>query len=546
MPPQNVENSDKSYTLKEINNKMPSTIPSNRSSEQLVNSTTSEEPSEENVYTDVTLRDIKCRDWIIMFILCFVNLINYMDRFTLAGILEDIKEYFEIRDDYAGLLQTSFILSYMFFAPLFGFLGDRYSRKWIMAFGVAMWSITTLLGSFMTDFVWFIVFRALVGIGEASYSTIAPTIISDLFVKDVRSKMLAFFYFAIPVGSGLGYIIGAQTAHLMGSWQWSLRVTPALGLLAVLLIVFVIKDPVRGQSENSDMVVTPWKEDLQELCKNKSFMLSTAGFTCVAFVAGALAWWGPNIIYLGIRLQPGMIDVKESDVAFTFGVISMISGLMGVPCGSFLAQRLRSKYERVDPYVCAFGLMVSAPLIYLALIVVSKSTVACYILVFFGEFFLNMNWSIVTDIMLYVVLPTRRATAAGFQLLVSHALGDAGSPYLIGVISEALKIALSGWGKSAIQPFDEVIETTTALSVTTPEPPDYDKMWIQFRALQYSIFTTCFVEVLGGFFFLATAIFIVKDRKKIDDTIKDTLSKKQVEEFPPEAVVSRYTRNGFE
>ncbi|XP_071051757.1 protein spinster isoform X4 [Onthophagus taurus] len=469
-----------------------------------------------------------------------------MDRFVLAGILEDIKEYFEIRDDYAGLLQTSFILSYMFFAPLFGFLGDRYSRKWIMAFGVAMWSITTLLGSFMTDFVWFIVFRALVGIGEASYSTIAPTIISDLFVKDVRSKMLAFFYFAIPVGSGLGYIIGAQTAHLMGSWQWSLRVTPALGLLAVLLIVFVIKDPVRGQSENSDMVVTPWKEDLQELCKNKSFMLSTAGFTCVAFVAGALAWWGPNIIYLGIRLQPGMIDVKESDVAFTFGVISMISGLMGVPCGSFLAQRLRSKYERVDPYVCAFGLMVSAPLIYLALIVVSKSTVACYILVFFGEFFLNMNWSIVTDIMLYVVLPTRRATAAGFQLLVSHALGDAGSPYLIGVISEALKIALSGWGKSAIQPFDEVIETTTALSVTTPEPPDYDKMWIQFRALQYSIFTTCFVEVLGGFFFLATAIFIVKDRKKIDDTIKDTLSKKQVEEFPPEAVVSRYTRNGFE
>lgn len=53
---------------------------------------------------------------------------------------------------------------------------------------------------FLQSFEWFIVFRAFVGIGEASYSTIAPTIISDLFVKDVRSKMLALFYFAIPVG----------------------------------------------------------------------------------------------------------------------------------------------------------------------------------------------------------------------------------------------------------------------------------------------------------------------------------------------------------
>lgn len=50
------------------------------------------------------------------------------------------------------------------------------------------------------SFGWFAFFRGLVGIGEASYSTIAPTIISDLFVGNVRSKMLAFFYFAIPVG----------------------------------------------------------------------------------------------------------------------------------------------------------------------------------------------------------------------------------------------------------------------------------------------------------------------------------------------------------
>lgn len=120
------------------------------------------------------------------------------------GVLPDIQESFGIKDDEGGLLQTVFILSYMIFAPIFGYLGDRFSRKTIMAFGITLWGATTLLGSFMNHFGWFIAFRAMVGIGEASYSTIAPTILSDLFVNDLRSKMLAVFYFAIPVGSGLG------------------------------------------------------------------------------------------------------------------------------------------------------------------------------------------------------------------------------------------------------------------------------------------------------------------------------------------------------
>lgn len=121
-----------------------------------------------------------------------------------AGILTDIKKEFQMDDAQSGLLQTMFVISYMVCAPIFGYLGDRYSRRWIMILGVALWSGTTFFGSYMPTYKSFIIFRAMVGIGEASYSTIAPTIISDLFVNDVRSKMLAMFYFAIPVGSGLG------------------------------------------------------------------------------------------------------------------------------------------------------------------------------------------------------------------------------------------------------------------------------------------------------------------------------------------------------
>lgn len=131
---------------------------------------------------------------------------EYTNWFSLifAGILTDIKKDFSMNDAQCGLLQTTFVISYMVCAPIFGYLGDRYSRRWIMILGVALWSGTTLIGSYMPTYFSFIAFRALVGVGEASYSTIAPTIISDLFVNDIRSKMLAMFYFAIPVGSGFG------------------------------------------------------------------------------------------------------------------------------------------------------------------------------------------------------------------------------------------------------------------------------------------------------------------------------------------------------
>lgn len=122
----------------------------------------------------------------------------------VTGVLPEIQEKFDIDDSKGGLLQTTFVISYMIWAPVFGYLGDRYSRRWNMIAGVTLWSATTLIGSFMPTFETFAVFRAMVGIGEASYSTIAPTIISDLFINDIRSKMLALFYFAIPVGSGFG------------------------------------------------------------------------------------------------------------------------------------------------------------------------------------------------------------------------------------------------------------------------------------------------------------------------------------------------------
>lgn len=66
-----------------------------------------------------------------------------------AGVLEDVQKFYSINNAQAGLLQTSFIMSYMLLSPIFGYLGDRYNRVYIMAAGVLFWSLITLAGSFI-------------------------------------------------------------------------------------------------------------------------------------------------------------------------------------------------------------------------------------------------------------------------------------------------------------------------------------------------------------------------------------------------------------
>ncbi|XP_013186865.1 protein spinster isoform X1 [Amyelois transitella] len=442
------------------------------------------------------LRDVTFLEYMTVGILCFVNLINYMDRFTLAGVLGDVKNEFAIGDDMAGLLQTVFVVAYMVFAPIFGYLGDRHSRRAIMAFGVALWSITTFLGSFIKHFAWFAVFRGLVGVGEASYSTIAPTIISDLFVGNVRTKMLALFYFAIPVGSGMGYIVGSLAGAAAGNWRWGLRVTPFLGSVAVALILWVMEDPERGQAEESQIKPTSYGDDLRSLVRNRSFMMSTLAFTCVAFVTGALAWWGPQYIFLGLTLQPD-VDITIERLSLMFGVVTMVAGLLGVPLGAWLGTALVKRFPRAHPVICGAGLLVSAPALTLALLLCEGYFYLPFVLVFIGQLSLNLNWAIVADMSMYVVIPPRRSTAEAFQILISHMFGDAGSPYLVGVISESLKRSLS------------------------TNPSEQPSQFVQFRSLQYALFVTCFVEVIGGVFFLLTAMYIVKDKQKVDRAIAE-------------------------
>ncbi|XP_066300954.1 protein spinster homolog 1-like isoform X3 [Branchiostoma lanceolatum] len=429
------------------------------------------------------------RAYLAVAVMVYINLLNYMDRFTIAGVLIDIQSFYSISNSDAGLLQTSFILSYMVLAPLFGYLGDRYNRKFLMAAGILFWSGTTLAGSFIPkEHFWlFLMMRAMVGIGEASYSTIAPTIIADMFTKDRRTTMLTFFYFATPVGSGLGFIVGTNVAKLLGAWQWALRVTPVLGVVAVVLILLFVPNPPRGEADggNHRLTNTSFLTDLKQLCRNGSFMLDTAGFTCVSFVTGALALWAPSFFAYAMTDGHKPTDKMQADIALIFGGITCAAGVIGTVAGAEWGKRWKKSNPAADPIVCAIGMLGCMPFLYFALLLARTNIIVTYVLVLLGEIFLCLNWTLVADIVLYVVIPTRRSTAEAVQIVICHLLGDAGSPYLIGIVSDAIA---SG----------------------------HDNYLIKYQSLKYALLINTFVCVIGGAFFLACAFFIVGDRARAD------------------------------
>ena len=151
-------------------------------------------------------------------LLLAVNLLNYVDRQVIYAVFPFIKDAFTLTDTSLGLLGSAFMLCYMLSAPALGWLGDHMSRVTISSAGVAVWSVATSFSGLAASYGSLLLARMSVGIGEASFGTISPGLLSDYFPKEKRGRILSYFYLAIPVGSALGYLSGGILGERFG-WQ---------------------------------------------------------------------------------------------------------------------------------------------------------------------------------------------------------------------------------------------------------------------------------------------------------------------------------------
>jgi MFS family permease len=401
-------------------------------------------------------------------VLTFVNFLNYIDRQVLPAVAPLLKKDLGFTDTEIGLMEAAILLSFTVFAPLFGKLGDKRSRTKLMALAAVIWSIATAITG-LSDKLPFmpgplnlhvplinftlalsglaIVFcfvRAIVGVGESSFSTITPTLIADYFRPQNRATALGIFQAAIPMGFALGYVIGAVLAYFFG-WRLAFMFVGVPGLITAVF-VWRLKEPIRGATDAADPLVgagnSPTEKDTDpeshtsfwrtswHIIRTRDWLLSTLGYTALTFALGAFATWGTILL----TEDKGM---SETSAAVALGVVTLLGGAAGTFGGGWLADRFAKKRVSVYFKFCAAGSVLG---VIPSIIVLGSANKYIFLpAVFFAVMFLFVNNAPFHAILVGSVSPAVRATAVALNIVFIHVLGDVQSRLGVGILSDAIK-----------------------------------------------------------------------------------------------------------
>ncbi|MEW6659375.1 MAG: MFS transporter [Thermodesulfobacteriota bacterium] len=379
-----------------------------------------------------------------LLILTALNLLDYLDRYLIASLGSLVKGEMGLSDRAFGFLGTAFFLVYFLSSPIFGYLGDRFGRIRLMAGGAVLWSLATSLTFWVVSYPALVLARGLVGVGEASFGTLAPAYLADLLPLRRRSRALGFFYLALPVGSAAAYLVGG----LVGSkWGWR----PAFlfaGIPGMLLAALVLWLPGAGGREVAGKAVEPVPPSLisqhltglwtgaRDLWRLRTLRLVTLGYGMVTFTTGGLAFWMPRYLEAAKGL-----DMAQANYLL-FGSVTVAGGL-GILTGGFLGDRLLKYTLKAPLLVSGLGVALSIPLVALAFFATAP---ALYISGLAGAIFLLfLNPGVLTAVVVSVAGPQRRAQAVALNIVVIHLVGDVPSPFLIGWIADLWELK---WGVS--------------------------------------------------------------------------------------------------
>src|SRR6478672_10352143 len=288
---------------------------------------------------------------LLLAVLTGLNILNYIDRNMLFAVQSDIKSEFHVSDARIGLLTSAFFYTYMIAAPLVGWVADRFPRKNIVVFGILVWSGFTFLTWFVHDYNQLLFRHAIVGIGEASYATIAPTLIADSFPTLKRGRMLSIFFLGLPVGSAAGYFVGGYLAHHFGSWRAPFMAAGIPGFLLALLL-WMLPEPPRGQHET--FTTANVKGVFGSLIRNGAFITSTLGMAAYTFAMGGMQVWIPTFL---VRLRA--LDLKTANIDFSYIVI--INGIGATLLGGWIGDRLLKHYFGAYYSFSGIAMLIAVP-----------------------------------------------------------------------------------------------------------------------------------------------------------------------------------------
>jgi len=358
--------------------------------------------------------------WFLV-ILTSLNLFNYLDRYVMSSVLESVGKEWNLTDTERGNLGTAFMLGYFITSPFFGYLGDRASRKWLIAIGVAIWCAGTILSGIATGFAMMLAFRVLVGVGEASYGTISPGVLSDVYPAEKRNNVLTIFYMAIPVGAALGSLVGG----LFDNWRHAFIYAGLPGLLfAVLLLPFADAPRLGGDQSHKPA----WRE-IAGLLRVPDYQLVVWGYAAYSFTMGAFAHWGPAFFQRSLGME-------KATAGTYFGTTLVTAGFLGTLLGGFAATRWQKKTPAGYALVLGLSVILAAPLAYVSFQAADRTTSTCFFAA--AVFLLFAGTGPVNTLILETAPPHLRSSAMAGSIFIIHMFGDLWSPAIVGNLSDRL------------------------------------------------------------------------------------------------------------
>ena len=363
-----------------------------------------------------------------------INLFNYLDRYVAASVAPMVKRELNLTDSEIGLFGTAFLLVYAIAAVPFGYWGDRGVRKNVIAVGVAIWSVATLLTGFARNYFQLFLSRAVVGIGEASYYPAGTSLMSDYFPKEQRSRVMSIWGAGSTVGIALGFAGGGYLADKFG-WRAVFFIAGGPGLLFALL-AYRMREPLRGAVERGPSLAKTADAGLKqflELLRIPTLRATIIAQTLLFFVLASNAFWLPTVLQRRFELS-------ATKAGLLAGVVIVVGGLIGTLAGGWLADKRALTTPRAHLEVGITGFVAGAVLVTIAILSpLNIGPVPVFVPMFLlAVIALYLYAGPFTALSQNVVSPGLRASAVTLLLFIAHVFGDSHSPFDVGLLSDWL------------------------------------------------------------------------------------------------------------
>ncbi len=365
-------------------------------------------------------------------LLFLLYMFDYMDRLVIVSLFPFLKMEWGITDTQCGLLVSAVYWSILIFTLPVSILIDRWSRIKTIGLMAFLWSAATLACAFTKNFGQLFAARTAIGLGEAGYAPGGTAMISALFPKEKRAKILGIWNASIPLGSALGIALGGIIADHFG-WRHAFGLVALPGIILALLF-FYVKDyetvalvRVSASGDNKTDERMRWNEIARHLLVNKTLLFNNLAFAANTFVTTAMLTWLPSYFQ---RLE-GM----SMSTAATKGGVVMLLAIVGAPLGGFLTDKWMKKRNNERLLFPSISSVVTALLLFIAFAFL-RGNIQYAVLLAAGiaaVAFVPASVAVTQD----VVHPGIRAVSLSLCVIIQHILGSTLGPPVIGALSDS-------------------------------------------------------------------------------------------------------------